>query len=50
MADTDYGRALLDSLGFKDIQRAEDSTWDDVRELNIKKLSAESNTVAEQSQ
>ena len=50
MADTEHGRVLLESLGFKDIQHAEDSTWDDVRDLNIKKLSAESNTVAEQSE
>ena len=50
IADSDHGRELLESLGFKDIQHAEDSTWDDVRELNIKNLSGGSNTVAEQSQ
>lgn len=50
IADTPQGRELLESLGFKAIQRAEDSTWDDVRDLNIQKISSGSNTVAEQTQ
>jgi len=50
IADTEQGRELLASLGFKNIQRAEDSAWDDVRGLNIQNLSRKSNTVAEQTQ
>jgi phosphonate transport system substrate-binding protein len=50
IADTEQGRELLASLGFKNIQRAEDPAWDDVRELNIQNLAGKSNTVAEQTQ
>jgi len=50
IADTDHGQNLLDSLGFKAIQRAVDSNWDDVRELNIRSLTIDKETVAEQTQ
>ncbi len=50
MAATEKGRALLETIGFTAIERAQDSTWDDVRDLQIQKLSTGANTVAEQTQ
>lgn len=50
IAETEQGRELLSALGFADIQRADDASWDDVRDLQIQKLSSGANTVAEQNQ
>lgn len=38
MSETESGRLLLESLGFKGVERAEDKDWDDVRSLEIQTL------------
>lgn len=50
IAETEQGRELLSALGFADIQRADDASWDDVRDLQIQKISTKISTVAEQAQ
>ncbi|MBX2878401.1 MAG: phosphate/phosphite/phosphonate ABC transporter substrate-binding protein [Granulosicoccus sp.] len=50
LAKTEKGRASLAKLGFKGIQRADNSSWDDVRDLAIRKLESGNTNVAEQVQ
>ncbi len=50
ISKSERGRELLSALGFADIQRADDASWDDVRDLQIKNLSSATNAVAEQTQ
>lgn len=48
--DTVEGARLLADLGFAGIQLADDASWDDVRDLNIRNLETSDNTLAEQDQ
>lgn len=48
--DTQEGALLLADLGFTGIQLADDASWDDVRDLDIRNLDASDNTLAEQDQ
>ena len=48
--DTEEGARLLAELGFAGIQLADDASWDDVRDLNIRNLETSDNTLAEQDQ
>lgn len=48
--ETEEGKQLLADLGFSSIQLAQDADWDDVRDLNIRKLDKNDNMVAEQDQ
>ena len=48
LTETEKGRAVLAKLGFTGIQRADNASWDDVRDLDIRSLNAGNSTVAEQ--
>lgn len=50
LKDTENGGRLLADLGFSSIQLADDADWDDVRDLNIRKIETSDNTLAEQDQ
>ncbi len=50
IADTEYGAGLLTDMGFNGIQLADDATWNDVRDLDIRNLDSGDNTLAEQDQ
>ncbi len=39
LAQTEKGRLQLQAIGFSGIEAAQDSDWDDIRELDIQTLS-----------
>ncbi|MGQ7848311.1 PhnD/SsuA/transferrin family substrate-binding protein [Granulosicoccus sp. 3-233] len=49
-ANTEDGARLLADMGFAGIQLAEDNSWNDVRDLGIRKLESHNDKLAEQDQ